>query len=285
MVNNNSSGNSESRPPAKPVALITGAGSGIGRQLAIDLAKEDWAVSAVDLHEEALEKLAAELAGKAFAWATADVTDRVALGNAVADLEEKQGPVDLLIASAGVGFETSALAYSAQDIETIIRVNLIGVSNSIGAVLPGMIERQRGHLVALSSLASYRGIPRMAGYCASKSGVSALMEAIRVEVKPLGIAVTTICPGWIHTAMTADLDLRDQPVMAVDVAARQIRQAIRRRLPVYAFPSGAARRLGFIRWLPPSLSDWLLARVLGPLPEKKSEVKSTLPQETPMVPR
>jgi len=284
-MNSSAPRTSEFRAPAKSVALITGAGSGIGRQLAIDLAKEGWAVSGVDLHEEALQKLAAQLAGRSFAWAIADVTDRDALGHAVSDLEEKQGPVDLLIASAGVGSETSALAYSAEDVETIIRVNLIGVSNSVAAVLPGMIERRRGHLVVLSSLASYRGIPRMAGYCASKAGVSALMEAIRVEVKPLGIAVTIICPGWIHTAMTADLDLRDQPVMDVDVAARHIRQAIRRRLPVYAFPRAAARRLGFLRLLPPSLSDWLLGRLLGPIPEKKSQVHSALPQETPLAPR
>jgi short-subunit dehydrogenase len=260
-------------------ALITGAGSGIGRQLAIDLSKEGWAVSAIDLHEEGLTKLALELANRPFAWAAADVTERDALNAAVAELEAKNGPVDLLIASAGVGFETSALTYNAADIETIIRVNLIGVSNSIAAVLPGMIERRRGHLVALSSLASYRGIPRMAGYCASKSGVSALMEAIRVEVKPLGIAATTICPGWIHTAMTADLDLKDQPVMAVDVAASHILGAIRRKLPAYSFPRSAARRLGLLRWLPASLSDWLLVRMVGTLPDKKATTESALSAE------
>ena len=279
MAGVNSSRNQFSSAAGSRAALITGAGSGIGRQLAIDLAKERWAVSAIDLHEEGLAKLAIELANRPFAWAVADVTDPDALNAAIAELEAKNGPVDLLIASAGVGFETSALTYSAADIETIIRVNLIGVSNSIAAVLPGMIERRRGHLVALSSLASYRGIPRMVGYCASKSGVNALMEAVRVEVKPLGIAATTICPGWIHTAMTADLDLKDQPVMDVEDAARHILGAIRRKLPVYAFPRSAARRLGLLRWLPASLSDWLLVRMVGSLPEKKVPAEAALPAE------
>jgi short-subunit dehydrogenase len=255
----------------------------MGRQLAINLATEGWGVAAIDLNEEPLTKLAQHLSGKPFAWAVADVTDRDALNPATARLEEELGPIELVIASAGVGFETSALTYNAMDIETIIRVNLIGVSNSIGAVLPGMIERRRGHLVAISSLASYRGIPRMAGYCASKAGVNALMDAVRCEVKPLGIAVTTICPGWVQTAMTADLDLTDQPIMPVEQAAHHILGAVRRRLPFYAFPWGGARRLGLLRWLPHSLSDWLLARVLGPLPEKKPGTEPAARESTATV--
>jgi short-subunit dehydrogenase len=242
----------------------------MGRQLALTLASEGWAIAALDLNEGPLASLAAQIKRTPLAWAAADVTERDALNAAVARFEDELGPIDLLIASAGVGFETSALTYNAADIETLIRVNLIGVSNSIAAVLPGMIERKRGHLAAISSLASYRGLPKMAGYCASKSGVSALLEAIRVEVKPLGIAVTTICPGWVQTAMTAGLDLRNEEVMPVEVAARRILDAVKRRQPFCAFPRWGARRLALLRWLPSSVSDWLLARLLGPLPEKKS---------------
>ncbi len=76
----------------------------------------------------------------------------------------------------------------------MIRVNLVGVANSIAAVTAGMLERRRGQIVAISSLASFRGFPHMAGYCASKAGVNALLDSLRVELKPLGIDVTTICP-------------------------------------------------------------------------------------------
>ena len=153
-------------------------------------------------------------------WAVADVTDRAALFAAVRDLESRLGPTDLLIASAGVGMETSALNFDAAVFETVVRVNLIGVANSVAAMLPGMLERKRGHLVGLSSLASYRGLPLMAGYCASKSGLNALFDALRVELKPHGIATTTVCPGWIRTPMTANLRIPVPKMLDVTDAAR-----------------------------------------------------------------
>jgi NAD(P)-dependent dehydrogenase (short-subunit alcohol dehydrogenase family) len=252
------------------VALITGAGSGLGRQLALTLAAEGAKIAAVDLQPGPLSQLAAELPANRSAWAVADVTDRTVLKKAVHDLHQRLGPIDLLIASAGVGFETSALAYRGEDMETIIRVNLIGVSNSIDAVLPSMLERRSGHLVGISSLASYRGIPRLAGYCASKAGLNALLEAIRVELKPLGIAVTTICPGWIRTPMTADLDIPKTELIEVEDAARGIVAVIRSRRPFCAFPRSRARQLGFLGLLPSRASDWLITKILKKLPEKKT---------------
>src|SRR5262249_39253247 len=148
-----------------------------------------------------------------------------------------------------------------EDIETIVRVNLIGVSNSVAAVLPGMIERRRGHLVGISSLASYRGLPRMAGYCASKAGLNALLDALRVELKPCGIAVTTICPGWVRTAMTANVDIPMPGILEVDDAAHRIVEAIHRRRPFFAFPRPSARQVRFLGLLPSRASDWLLARL------------------------
>ncbi len=250
------------------VVLITGAGSGIGRQLARTLADEGALIAGVDLQGEALEKTIGELPAGRAAWAAADVTDRTALRQAVAQLRERLGPVEVLIASAGLGFETSALAYRGEDIDTIIRVNLIGVSNSIDAVLPEMIERRRGHLVGLSSLASYRGLPRMAGYCASKAGLNALLDALRIELKPLGIAVTTLCPGWIRTPMTATVDVPMPGIMEVEDAARRMVEAIRQRRPFLAFPPRSARPIRLLGLLPSRASDWLLGRVLKPLAKK-----------------
>jgi short-subunit dehydrogenase len=181
---------------------------------------------------------------------------------AAADLEKRLGPVDLLIANAGIGFENSALAFRAEDFAAHIRVNLLGVANSVAAVLPGMLQRKRGQLAAISSLASFRGLPLMAGYCASKAGVNALMDSLRVELKPHGIFVTTVCPGWIRTPLTADLKMPVPRMMEVGEAARRIVRALRLRRPFLAFPGGAAWQCRLLRWLPGSISDWLVARLL-----------------------
>jgi NAD(P)-dependent dehydrogenase (short-subunit alcohol dehydrogenase family) len=253
---------------ANQVVLITGAGSGIGRQLALSLAAEGALIAAVDLHPDPLTALAAQLPGKAGAWAVADVTDRAALRPAVAQLEARLGPIDMLIANAGIGIETSALNFRAEDFEAVIRVNLTGVANSVDAVLPGMLARRRGHLVAISSLASFRGLPLMAAYCASKAGVSSLMESLRVELRPVGVAVTTICPGWIRTPMTTGIDVPMPAMLEVEDAVRRMVRAIRRRRPVLAFPFSSAFQVRLLHWLPARLSDWLLTRLFNRLQKK-----------------
>src|SRR5262249_24234672 len=154
--------------------------------------------------------------GRPFAWAVADVCDRAALKAAVADLERRVRPTDTLVANAGIGLETAALDFSAERVEAQVRVNLVGVANSVEAVLPGMLGRKRGHLVCIASLASMRGFPRMAGYCASKAGVAAMMDSLRVELRPHGIDVTTICPGWIRTPLTDNIDVPHLFLMPVE---------------------------------------------------------------------
>jgi NAD(P)-dependent dehydrogenase (short-subunit alcohol dehydrogenase family) len=248
------------------VVLITGAGSGIGRQLARTLASEGARIGDLDRQAEPLETLKTDLTGRECASAVADVTDLSALRSAVAGIEARTGPTDLLIACAGVGRETSALSFSAEDINALIAVNLLGVVNSIDAVLPGMKQRRSGHLVALSSLASYRGLPRMAGYCASKAGVNALMDSLRAELKPLGIACTTVCPGWIRTPMTAPLGLPPKMLLDVEVAVGYIVKAIRARRAFIAFPPSGVRQAGLLRWLPLGMGDWLACRYLARSP-------------------
>ena len=246
---------------ANQVILITGAASGIGRQLALSLAAEGARIAALDLHADGLARLEADLAGKSVATAAADVTDRSSLLAAVAGLENRLGPADLLIASAGIGIGTPALDFRPEDFEALIRVNLNGVANSIAAVLPGMLSRRRGHLSAISSLASFRGLPCMAGYCASKAGVNALLDSLRVELKPLGITVTTICPGWVRTPMTAKVEAAMPHLLEVEDAVRRILDALRRRRAFVAFPRSSAFRIRILGWLPAAVSDWIITRI------------------------
>jgi NAD(P)-dependent dehydrogenase (short-subunit alcohol dehydrogenase family) len=242
------------------VALITGAASGIGRQLALTLAAEGARIAALDRQAEALDHLAADLKGATVACAVADVTDLAAMRAAVPPLETQLGPVDLLVASAGIGIETPAENFRAEDFAAQIQVNLLGVVNAIDAVLPGMCQRGRGHLAALSSMASYRGLPHMGGYCASKAGVNSLLDALRVELRPKGIAVTTICPAWIRTPLTTPLGLPDKDMMEVEDAVRLIVAALHARKPFLAFPAGAAWQARLLRHTPRPISDWLVGQ-------------------------
>jgi NAD(P)-dependent dehydrogenase (short-subunit alcohol dehydrogenase family) len=247
---------------ANQVILVTGAGSGLGRQLARDFAAAGAAIAALDRQPQALAKLADEFAGRPFAQATADVRDRAGLRAAVCELARQLGPIDILIANAGIGIETSALAFRAADIEAQIQVNLIGVANSVEAVLPEMLERRRGHLVGISSLASYRGLPKMLGYCASKAGVSSLLEGLRAELEPQGICVTTICPGWIRTPLTDNIKVPQPHIMELPYAAQRIVAAVRARRAHLAFPASAAWQVRLLKWLPGRTSDWLMRKML-----------------------
>ena len=241
-------------------ALITGAGSGIGGELARRLAAEGARVAALDRSPEGLAALVAALPGYPIATAVADVTDADAMRRAVAELEAALGPTDLLIACAGIGRKTSTAHFDAEEFNAHIRVNLIGIVNSVAPVIAGMRQRKRGHLVALSSVASFRGIPLMGAYCASKAGVNALFDSLRVELRPLGIDVTTICPAWIRTPMTQGLRVPRADIMTLEYAADVILDAIRRKKAFVAFPRRMVWRLRLLGCLPRAWADWLILR-------------------------
>jgi NAD(P)-dependent dehydrogenase (short-subunit alcohol dehydrogenase family) len=253
------------------VTLITGAGSGLGRQLALEMSRRGAVIAAVDLRAEPLQGLITELKQRsgAGAWEVADVTQREALTAAVAKLTQRLGPIEILIANAGIGIETAALNFRAIDLEKQVAVNLTGVANSVEAVLPGMLARGRGHLVAISSLASYRGFPRMAGYCASKAGVRAMMDSLRLELRPRGIKTTTICPGWIRTPLTENLPGPKPALLAVEDAASRIVAAIRRGKSFHAFPRGMWGLLAFNRLLPTNFGDWMVLQAWNRLMGKQ----------------
>jgi short-subunit dehydrogenase len=245
---------------ANQVAVITGASSGIGWALAKVLAAQHCRVGLVARRLDRLEALAEEIrqAGGWAALAAADVADRTQTLTAIHKVRDQLGPVDLLVANAGVGAPTFLEPMNIEQIESMFRVNVLGVVYAIEAVLPEMLQRRHGHLAAVSSLAAYKGLPGESAYCASKAAVNSYMEGLRVHLRGRGVAVTTICPGFVKTPMTAMNKFHMPWLLEADDAARRIARALRRRVKVYNFPWQLAILMKLTRWLP----DWLMARVM-----------------------
>jgi short-subunit dehydrogenase len=246
---------------AGQVAVITGASSGIGWALAKELARHGCKVGLLARRRELLEQLAGEVraAGGTAACAVADVAERTQVLDGVARVRAELGPIDLLIANAGIGAPTQLNPVNIADVEKMFRVNLFGVVYAIEAVLPEMLQRGRGHLAAVSSLAAYKGLPGESAYCASKAAVNAYLEGLRIQLRQHGIAVTTICPGFVKTPMTAHHDFHMPFLLEPEVAARRIVRALRRRVKVYDFPWPLSWLMRLTRWLP----DRMLARLMG----------------------
>jgi short-subunit dehydrogenase len=242
------------------VAIITGASRGIGHALARELAGHGCKVGLVARRADDLVRLTEEIRekGGTAIFAVADVTQREATVLALRQLAARLGPVDLLIANAGVGAPTLVEPFNVSDVEKMIQVNVLGAIYSLEAVLPEMLARGRGHLAAVSSLAAYKGLPGESAYCASKAALSCFLDGLRVQLRGRGIAVTTLSPGFVRTAMTEVNDFRMPWLLEADEAARRMVRALVRRKKVYEFPQPTALLMKLARWAP----DWLLERIM-----------------------
>lgn len=245
---------------AGQIAVITGASSGIGWALARALATEGCKVGLVARRREQLADLAGQIekAGGIAAFSVADVAERRQAVAAIHDLAARLGPVDLLIANAGVGAPTTIEPFNVGDIEKMFRVNVLGVVYSLEAVLPQMIQRRRGHLAAISSMAAYRGLPGESGYTSSKAAVNVFMDGLRMQLRSKGIAVTTICPGFVRTPMTEVNEFKMPWLLTAEEAARRIVRALKRKRKIYNFPWQMALLMKLSHWAP----DWLLERMM-----------------------
>jgi len=237
---------------ANKVVVITGASSGIGNALAKELVRHGAKVGLLARRVALLEALAAEIQalGGTAAIAPADITDRHATVAAIHQLRDRLGPVDLLVANAGIGVPTSLEPLDTEQTELTFRVNTFGVVYAIEAVLPDMLKRGQGHLAAVSSIGAYKGLPGESAYCASKAAVNTYMEGLRIQLRKRGVAVTTICPGFIKTPMTNVNQFKMPFIMEADRAAQKIARALYKRKKVYNFPWQMALLMKLTRWLP-----------------------------------
>jgi short-subunit dehydrogenase len=246
---------------AIPTVLLTGAAHGIGRATAVALARKGTPMGLIDRDGPALGAVAQSLReeGASVASAAADVTDREALMQAVADIAAAIGPIDVLVACAGIGSLTLVPKLDMCCLRQTLNVNLVGVAQSIEAVLPAMIARGRGHLIGVASMAGYRGFPWMISYSASKAALIAYLEAIRPGLRRRGVTVTTVCPGFVRTQMCTNIPYQ-RPVKMIEPeeAARHLVRAIERRPRNCVFPWQMMIGLYLLKYMPDSFFDRLM---------------------------
>ena len=243
--------------------LITGASSGIGAYLARELARRGARVGLVARRADRLHELEQELrqAGGRAASATADVTDGDGLARALDALDAELDGTDMVIANAGYGAPELPHRFKPGMSLEMYDVNLFGMLRMIDWALPRFLEAGRGHIVGVASVASYLGMPGNPSYCGSKAAMRVHLQALRTTLKSRGIAVTTICPGFVKSELTDAVKFQMPFLWDTDRAARYIADALEKRRGEVVFPWQMRwlKQL-FVRLMPVTAAEALLGR-------------------------
>src|SRR5437773_7075220 len=216
--------------PSPKSVFITGASGGLGRGLALHYAREGATVHAVARRKDELEKLAQESPNIVPVVLDVQDTDKLVL------TLHRAEPLDMVIANAGIGQTTSARKIDWTVVKRIMDVNVIAATVTIAAALPAMVKRNEGHVVAVSSLAAFRGMPGNGAYCASKAALHTFMESMRVDLRRTKVRATTIYPGFVKTGMTAKNKFPMPFLMELDDAVRVMTRGLARGAKTIAYP-------------------------------------------------
>jgi 3-oxoacyl-[acyl-carrier protein] reductase len=224
-------------------ALITGAGKGIGKAVALALAAEGVNVILLARTKTDLEQVAAEAQnfGVKTLILTADIANIDSVNDAVNNAITKFKTIDILINNAGIGKFGKFLDLAPAEFENIIKVNLFGIYYATRAVLPVMIEQQSGDIINISSTAGLKGAPLTSAYSASKFAVMGLTESLMQEVRKHNIRVTALTPSTVATDMAKDLNLTDgnpEKVMQAEDIAELIVAQLKLNKRVFIKDSG-----------------------------------------------
>lgn len=244
------------------VVMITGASSGIGRGMALEIAARGAHLGLLARREDLLKEIVDEAKKRNVkaVFATADVRDAKAVRQAADRFRKELGPIDILIANAGIGTADHAVSLTPEHAANVIGINVLGAINSVAAVLPEMVERKQGRLVAISSLAAYRGLAKSAAYCASKAALTAYFESLRIDLRHTGVGVSIIHPGFIKTDLTAGRHAKMPYLMELDEGVKKIVSAIEKEKKIYAFPWQLATIVRSSMLMPAAMYDWIAER-------------------------
>ena len=246
---------------ASPFSVfITGASSGIGEALARHYAGRGARVGLFARRDAELARIASSLAPADVATYAGDVREAPRVALAAQDFLARFGPPAVVIGNAGVSRGTmTEFAEDLPAFRAVFETNVLGLVNTFQPFIAPMRAAGGGALVGIASVAGFRGLPGSGAYSASKAAAIGYLESLRVELRTSGIAVVTVCPGYIATPMTARNPYRMPFLMPADVAARRIATAIERRKRFYVLPWQMAIAGRLFRALPRPLYDRLLA--------------------------
>ena len=240
--------------------FITGASSGIGTALAREYAARGALLGLAARRRPQLESLAAELKTSVAIYPL-DVRDAAAMREAAAAFMQRFGVPDVVIANAGVSAGT--LTEHTEDLpvfQEIMDINVVGLVATFQPFLAAMRERKTGSLVGIASVAGFRGLPGASAYSASKAAAIGYLESLRVELRGSGVMVTTICPGYIRTPMTAKNPYPMPFMLDADDAAHRFIRAIdaNKSFTIIPWQMGVVGYL--LKRLPNGLYDWAFSR-------------------------
>ncbi len=236
--------------PADGAAWVTGASSGLGRGVALELARRGYVVYATARRYEELESLAAEaqgLAGRIVA-APGDVTDRDLMASLHAEIEQET-PIVLAVLNAGGGWRDDPDDFGGDNFQRTFAVNVQGVANTAGPALNAMRARKRGQIAMVGSLIGYGGIPNAYAYGPSKAAVISMAVGLKFDAERDGVRVQVINPGYVKTDLTSGNRYPMPFLMECDEACRRICDGLARGGFEIRFP----RRLAFLTRLAQSL--------------------------------
>jgi short-subunit dehydrogenase len=253
----NSSPASQPRDLPWKIVWITGASTGIGREVAMQLAARGVRVAVSARSAEKLSNM-----GELIQAYPLDVTDTKAVHATIAKIELELGPIDMALMAAGAYAPIDLNEFAPEPFAQMMQVNFQGVVNCISGLLPVMRQRRAGRIAWIASVAGYRGLPKAAGYGPTKAALINLAESLKPELDLVGIKISVVNPGFVETPMTKGNDFPMPFLMKPEDAARQTIEGLARGKFEVAYPARFVAILKIARLLPYSLYFWLIRRAV-----------------------
>jgi NAD(P)-dependent dehydrogenase (short-subunit alcohol dehydrogenase family) len=253
--------------PSDGIAWVTGSSTGIGKSLVLELAKDGWTVALTARSADKLAGVKAEIeaiGGKAII-AAGDVTDAAAMAAIVDDIEAAHGPIALAVFNAGNYWPNSGKHLDLETFSKTYEINVFGVLHGLVPVVERCKSRGRGHVVIVSSVSGYAGLPKASAYGSSKAAMINMAESLKFDFDKIGLGIQVVNPGFIDTPMTEKNDFPMPALMPVEKAARRMADGLKTQAFEITFPRRFTWALKLVSKLPYPLYFWLIGRQTGSL--------------------